>query len=67
MGLIVKSNIPSCVIIFKTKFTLEIISVSEKDESKTKIRDKLRKLISKRPPIEELEKKGIIKGNLSLQ
>lgn len=41
--------------------------MSEKDESKTKIRDKLRKLISKRPPIEELEKKGIIKGNLSLQ
>ena len=50
---------------FKTKFAMEIISVSERDESKTKIRDKLRKLISKRPPIEELEKKGIIKGNLS--
>jgi len=37
--------------------------VSERDENKTKIRDKLRKLISKRPPIEELEKKGIIKGD----
>lgn len=52
---------------FKTKFALKIISVSERDESKTKIKDRLRKLISKRPPIEELEKKGIIKGNWSLQ
>ena len=47
---------------FKAKFALEIISVSDRDESKTKIKDRLRKLISKRPPIEELEKKGIIKG-----
>lgn len=45
--------------------TLGIISVSERDENKTKIKDKLRKLISKRPPIEELEKKGIIKGSES--
>lgn len=39
-------------------------AVSERDENKTKIRDKLRKLISKRPPIEELEKKGIIKESV---
>ena len=30
-----------------------------------KMRDKLKKLLSKRPPIEELEKKGIIKGRYS--
>lgn len=58
-GLIVKVT----YMYFKTKFALKIISVSERDESKTKIKDRLRKLISKRPPIEELEKKGIIKGN----
>ncbi|XP_032222777.2 rho GTPase-activating protein 15 isoform X2 [Nematostella vectensis] len=31
------------------------------DDQKTKIKDKLRKLISRRPTIEELEKKGIIR------
>ncbi|KAJ7363146.1 Rho GTPase-activating protein 9 [Desmophyllum pertusum] len=37
---------------------------SERDENKSNIREKLRKLISKRPPIEELEKKGIIKESV---
>lgn len=53
-------------ILFSTSaIALIIISGSEKDE-KRNIKDMLRKLIAKRPPIEELEKKGIIKGNHSI-
>ncbi|XP_078378441.1 rho GTPase-activating protein 15-like isoform X3 [Oculina patagonica] len=37
---------------------------SDRNEDKRNIRDRLRKLISKRPPIEELEKKGIIKESV---
>lgn len=51
---------------FKIKFVFKIILVSERDESKIKIKDRLCKLILKRFFIEELEKKGIIKGNLFL-
>ena len=41
---------------------LIIISGYERDDNKGKIKDRLRKLLTKRPTIEELEKKGIIKG-----
>ena len=33
-------------------------------DDRINMRDKLKKLISRRPPIEELEKKGIIQGEL---
>jgi hypothetical protein len=36
------------------------------DGDKKNIRDRLKKLITKRPTIEELQKKGIIKGRKGL-
>lgn len=38
--------------------------VSERDDSKSGIKDRLKKLLTKRPPIEELERKGIIKESV---
>lgn len=37
---------------------------SDRDDNKSKIKDRLKKLLTKRPPIEELEKKGIIKESV---
>lgn len=57
--------------VFSRSFDLEeyrcnnyrIIYLERADGDKKNIRDRLRKLITKRPTFEELQKKGIIKGN----